>query len=163
MPDPEFTHPPDPGPGTPPPLLAPPALPAAPVSVAASGPSVNARGRFVDPAVPHEQRTYAILMHASIVLVIFLPFFSCILPLVMWLGRRQASRFIDDQGREALNFHLSITLYGLVSFALFPLCGIGMGLLVATYILAIIGGLMACLAAMRAEYFRYPMCVRFVT
>ncbi len=170
MPDPDFIHPPDPDPGIPPPLPGPrpgqlgssAALSGVAASAATLGPSLNARGRFVDPSVPHEQRTYAILMHASIVLATFLPFFSCIVPLVMWLIRGKTSRFIDDQGREALNFHLSITIYGLVGFALIPLCYVGIGVLGGTYVLGIIGGVMASLAASRAEYFRYPMCVRFV-
>jgi uncharacterized protein len=154
MPDPVFTHPPDPG--------IPPPIPAAAPAPSAGAASANSRGRFADPSVPHEERTYALLMHASIVLLHFIFFFSFVVPLVMWLARKDHSRFIDDHGRETLNFHLSITLYGLIGFALIPLCGIGVGVLVGAYVLAIVGGLMACLAASRAEYFRYPMCVRFV-
>jgi len=161
MSEPDFIHPPDPG--SPPPLPdgAPPASgPAPSPSAAATAPS--ATGRLADPSVPHEQRTYCLLMHASIVLLHFLAFLSFIVPLVMWLARKDSSRFIDDHGRETLNFHLSITLYGLIGFALIPLCGVGVAVLVFAYILAIVGGIMACVAASRAEYFRYPMCVRFV-
>lgn len=113
-------------------------------------------------------------MHLSLLLLLFVLPFSFALPLLaltaitalvpmsMWLARRDRSRFIADHGREALNFHLSIILYWIVGLALTPLCGIGFFLMVVCYILAIVGGIMACVAASRAEYFRYPMCVRFV-
>lgn len=160
MSDPFEAHP-APDPATPPPL---PTSPQASDSATSSGTSAAASptGRLADPSVPHEQRTYCLLMHASIVLLHFLAFFSFIVPLVMWLARKDTSRFIDDHGRETLNFHLSITLYGLIGFALIPLCFVGIAVLVFAYILAIVGGIMACVAASRAEYFRYPMCVRFV-
>ncbi len=158
MSDPEFIHPPDPG--VPPPI--PDAAPSTGGSASSSGAAASPAGRLSDPTISHEQRTYCLLMHASIVLLHFLAFFSFIVPLVMWLARKDTSRFIDDHGRETLNFHLSITLYGLIGFALIPLCGVGVAVLVFAYILAIVGGIMACVAASRAEYFRYPMCVRFV-
>ncbi len=171
MSDPEFIHPPDPLPtlpGVPPPLSA--ASPSA--SAAASAESHTAR--LTDPSVPHEQRTYGLLTHLSLLLLLFvLPFsfalpllalalITAVVPLSMWLARRERSRFIADHGREALNFHLTIILYWTVALALTPLCGVGFFMMVGCYILAITGGVMACVAASRAEYFRYPMCVRFV-
>jgi uncharacterized protein len=158
MNDPVFIHPPDPG--IPPPL--PPHAASGGNAGSTAAPSFNPSGRLVDPTVTHEQRTYALLMHASIVLLHFMLFFSFLVPLVMWLAKRDQSRFIDDHGRETVNFHLTITLYAVVSMPLMMLCGVGIGVLVATYILAIVGGIMACLAASRAEYFRYPMCIRFI-
>ena len=167
MSDPEFIHPPDPlpaSPGVPPPL--------APASPSASAAAATAR--LTDPTVPHEQRTYALLTHLSLLLLLFvLPFsfalpllalalITAVVPLSMWFARRERSRFIADHGREAVNFHLSIILYWIVALALTPLCGVGFFVMVGCYILAITGGLMACVAASRAEYFRYPMCIRFV-
>ena len=156
MPDPDFIHPPDPpAPGA---AAAPSAIP--PV---AAHPYLTTHGRLSDPAIPHDQRTFALLMHVSIVLMQVMLFFSFLVPLIMWLSRRDRSAFINDQGREAVNFHLSIALYALVSLALIHACWIGVPLLIATYVLAIVGAVAGCLAASRAEYFRYPMCVRFLS
>lgn len=126
------------------------------------GPLITAVGRLADSSTAHEQRTYALLMHASIVLMHVLPLVSFVVPLAMWLARRRHAPFLNDHGREAVNFHLSIALYWLVGLALTPLCGVGAGVIVAAYLLALVGGVMACVAASRAEYFRYPMCVRFI-
>ncbi len=174
MSDPEFIHPPDPLPtlpGVPPPLSA--ASPSeSAASAAASAESHSAR--LTDSSITHEQRTYSLLTHLSLLLLLFvLPFsfalpllafalITAVVPLSMWLARRERSRFIADHGREAVNFHLSIILYWIVALALTPLCGVGFFVMVGCYILAITGGIMACVAASRAEYFRYPMCVRFV-
>ncbi len=155
MPDPDFSHPPGPIPPAPPPALAMPAPPAAPY--------ITHRARLCDPTVPHDQRTFALLMHVSIVLLHLMLLFSFLVPLIMWLSRRDRSAYINDQGREAVNFHLTIALYALVSLALWGACHIGVPLLIATYVLAIVGAVSGCLAASRAEYYRYPMCVRFIS
>ena len=161
MSDPIFIHPPEP-PATQAVAIPPPLPPLSRSATVASAPSITSSGRLCDPTVTHDQRTYAILMHASIVLLHVIFVLSFLVPLAMWLARRHQSRFLDDHGRETLNFHLTIALYGIVSFALIPACGIGFGLLVSTYVLAMIGGVRACVASSRAEYFRYPMCIRFV-
>lgn len=138
-----------------------PATPSTPGASEAAAPPPLSASRLADPSVPHDHRTYCLLMHASIVVMHFMFFLSFIVPLLMWLARKNESPFIDDHGRETVNFHLSITLYGLVAGALVFVC-IGWALLPAIYVLAIVGGVMACLAASRAEYFRYPMCIRFI-
>lgn len=155
MPDPEFSHPPDP---------PAPAAAAAPSTIpAAAHPHLTSRGRLCDPTIPHEHRTFALFMHVSIVLLTPMVVFSFLVPLIMWLSRRDRSPYINDQGKEAVNFHLTIALYILISFALWNACHIGVLLLLVTYILAISGAVAGCLAASRAEYYRYPMCVRFIS
>jgi hypothetical protein len=166
MSEPDFSHPSDPldpptDGRTPPPL---PAGAFAPSNPAPAGPALGPSGRLVDPSIPHDQRTYALLMHLSILLMnLVVGFFLVfVVPLVMWRSRRGQSRFLDDHGREALNFNLTITLYAIVSLALMPVCWTGAPLMVATIVLAIVGAIRACLASSRGEYFRYPMCVRFI-
>ena len=163
MTEPEFIHPPNPPNLIGQAQVSPAPGAAIPVSPAPMRPHLTTHGRLADPTIPHDQRTFVLLMHVSIALMQVMFFFSFLVPLVMWLSRRERSPFINDQGREVVNFHLSIMLYALVSLAMIALCWIGVPLLVATYILAIVGGVAGCLAASRAEYFRYPMCVRFLS
>lgn len=84
-----------------------------------------------------------------------------ILCLVLWLTKRNESHFIDDHGREAINFHISMLLYGL---ALVPLIFLFIGIPVAIGlgILAGVSAIRGALAAGRGETFRYPICLRFV-
>jgi hypothetical protein len=117
--------------------------------------------RHVDPDATPDQRTYALFTHLSLVLahmgIMVIP------PLVLWLIKRKESHFIDDHGREALNFQISLLIYALVSTLLIPVCGLGIVGWIATYILGIVGMIMAAVAANRGEYFRYPATIRFIS
>lgn len=124
--------------------------------------SISGRDRVVDGAVTEAERLYALFTHLSLLIVhlIGIP----ILPaLIMWLIKKDKSPFIDDHGREALNFQISLTIYFV---ALIPLavisCGIGAILAIPMYILAIYGMVVGAIAAHKGQYFRYPMCIRLV-
>jgi uncharacterized protein len=123
---------------------------------------VNGTGRVVDPHALEWERTFAMFTHLALISVHFgLP----IVPtLVMWLIKREKSPFIDDHGREALNFQLSLFLYGLGTLILgFLTCGAGWILWIPVYILGIVGMILAAVAANKGQYYRYPMTVRFLS
>jgi len=120
------------------------------------------------PASPHEpvatqewERTYAVFTHLSLaaVLVIAVP---VVVPLVMWLIKREKSPFIDDHGKEAINFQISLLLYNLVGLVLTPLCGIGFVVFAAVAVLGVVGVIMASVASSKGRLFRYPACIRLV-
>ena len=81
--------------------------------------------------------------------------------LIMWRMRRHESPFIDDHGREIVNFNLSMVIYGVVSALLTPTC-IGWVFVVALYIIGYIAAIMGAMAAGKGRYFRYPICLRFL-
>ncbi len=68
------------------------------------------RADEVDQAI----RETAVVAHLSTLAGLVVPFGSVIGPLAVWLTRRDRDPFIDDAGREALNFGISIAVYGLV-------------------------------------------------
>jgi uncharacterized protein len=43
-----------------------------------------------------------------------LPFSNILAPLVIWLGKKNEHPFIDEQGKESLNFQISFTIYGIL-------------------------------------------------
>ncbi len=111
------------------------------------------------PGVLHWERVFALFLHISIVLhVLVLP------ALVMWLWRRKRSKFVDDHGRQTLNFQLTLLVYLGAGFLLsFPTCGGAPYVVVpAVYILGIVGTVLACIAARRGRVFRYPMTIPFL-
>ncbi|EYB67837.1 hypothetical protein DEIPH_ctg032orf0085 [Deinococcus phoenicis] len=76
--------------------------------------------------IPEAERTPALVIHLSPLLGLVLPALGNVLgPLAAWLAYRDRAPVLDDQGREALNFQLSVWLYsflvGLLFFALFSL------------------------------------------
>jgi uncharacterized Tic20 family protein len=108
------------------------------------------------PAVPtKDDRTMAMLCH---LLAIVLGFIG---PLIIWLIKKEDSPFVDDQGKEALNFQLTILIAVAVSFALMFVC-IGFILLPAVGILDLVFCIIAGLKANNGEAYRYPMNIRFI-
>ncbi|MCZ6795874.1 MAG: DUF4870 domain-containing protein [Planctomycetota bacterium] len=82
-------------------------------------------------------------------------------PLVIWLLKKDEHPFIDDQGKESLNFQISMTIYVFVS-GILVLVFIGIllviGLIIANVVLIII----ASIKAAGGEYYRYPLTIRFL-
>lgn len=83
---------------------------------------------------------------------------------ILWLARKSESPFIDDHGREALNFQISLVILGVIAVIVGAmLCGVGLVVtLPAVAVLSLAGTAMAAAAAHRGEYFRYPACIRFI-
>lgn len=150
---------------------APPVTPAPPVIPAPSAqpfadptaaPRTSSSQRLQDPGASESERTYAMLIHLSLLLAGPAPVLSLVAPLIMWQVKKADSAFIDDHGREAVNFHISVLLYGLLSLPFVLLCGVGAVPLTAAYALGVIGIVLSSIASRKGEYYRYPMCLRFL-
>ena len=90
-----------------------------------------------------------------------IPLGNIVAPLVIWLIRRDEFPFADEQGKELVNFQISMTLYGIIAGLLcFILIGFVLlpALLVANIILIII----ATIRANRGEGYRYPWTMRLI-
>jgi uncharacterized protein len=115
--------------------------------------------RIVDAHAQEWERTYAMFTHLS--LLAFHIAMPVIPALVMWLIKREKSPFIDDHGREAINFQISLVIYYLVGALLTMIC-VGIPVLIATYVLGIVGMILASIAANKGQYYRYPATIRFL-
>lgn len=125
-------------------------------------PVVSAAGeRLVDPAATPDDRTYATFMHLMLVFATFTVLPLVVGPLVMWLIRRERSAFVNDHGKEALNFNISVLLYMIIAGALFA-CGIGVVLMPVVWVFGLVFSVVAAVAANKGEYYRYPACLRLV-
>lgn len=138
----------------------------------AEGYSVDpSSGQAVATGLSEGNRSYAAWCHFGPTIaaasVIFSSGVTFIIPplvaLALWQIKNDESAFIDDQGKEALNFQISLVLLALI---LIPItiftCGIGGVLYIGLPVLAIVGGIMGGVAASKGQYFRYPMCFRVV-
>jgi uncharacterized Tic20 family protein len=68
------------------------------------------------------QNTNAFLIHISAFAGFVFPFGQIITPLIAWQTLKDRSPFLDEQGKEAINFNLSYTLYAFIlSIAFIPL------------------------------------------
>lgn len=129
-------------------------------------PPLNAQGNAFDPDASSDERTYALFLHLSLLLHIPLSLLAIIVPVIMWNIKKAESPFLDDHGREAINFQITLIIYSfLFTILAIPVglltCGIGFSLALFPYILGLIGMIKAAIAANRGEFYRYPMTFRF--
>lgn len=136
----------------------------------------------VTSSVPTEERTWASVCHLSgLVGYLGAPaLFHILAPLVIWLIMRNGKPFIDDQGKEAVNFQISLTVYALAAsiiggligiILLVSIIGIPVALLllviaipiaVAFTIAGIVLSIVAAYNAGNGEIYRYPFTIRFI-
>jgi uncharacterized Tic20 family protein len=99
--------------------------------------------------------------HLSALIGLIVPFGNVLGPLVIWLVQKDKMAFVDDQGKEALNFQITVFGAALISaFLMFILIGfllifvVGLGALVLTIIAAI--------KANEGVAYRYPLTIRLI-
>jgi uncharacterized Tic20 family protein len=109
-----------------------------------------------------EVRTWSVLCHASALLGLFFHFFGHLLgPLVVWLIKRDASPEIDANGKESLNFQLSMLIYDIVA-GILCLVLIGIPILIALWVLNTVFVIIASVKTSNGEFYRYPFTIRFL-
>ena len=124
---------------------------------------INNQGRAFDPDATSDERSYALFMHLALLGHMVIPFFTILVPIIMWSTKKEESPFIDDHGREAINFQISLLIYSVIWIPIgFLTCGIGFFLAFLPYVLGLIGMIQASIAANRGEFYRYPMTIRFL-
>ncbi len=117
-----------------------------------------------EPSRPStRERQWAVGCHLIALSGIILPIPSVnfIGPLVIWLIKRMDSAYIDQQGKEALNFQISLFIYELICIALMFL-GIGFLLFLPLLIFGFVCVIIAAIKAGEGVEFRYPACIRFI-
>jgi uncharacterized Tic20 family protein len=150
---------------------------------------------------PKQQiRIWAMLCHLSALLWIplasllllgiplYLPFLNIVPPLIIWHWKKIQDPWIDFQGKESLNFQLSLTAYALIVivaslFLVLITCGIALTTNVtAKYLETVFNNLIAALGifisvlmvlqlslvnfaaikAYKGQHYRYPFTIRFL-
>ena len=112
--------------------------------------------------LPKQYRTWGMVCHVSALCVyIGIPIGNILAPLIIWLVKKEESPFLDRQGKEALNFQISFSIYGLIAWVL---CFILIGFLLFAILIPvhIIFTVIAAVKANDGIDYRYPMCIRFL-
>lgn len=82
-------------------------------------------------------------------------------PLAVWLIKRNDHPFIDEQGKEALNFQITMFIALIIS-ALLALVVVGFVLLAILGLAEIILPILAGIRANEGKHFRYPFTIRLI-
>lgn len=63
-------------------------------------------------------RNTATFIHLSTLSQYIIPFGNYIFPIIIWSSRKNESEFVDENGKNAINFQLSIFLYTMITLAI---------------------------------------------
>lgn len=108
-----------------------------------------------------EEKTFGMLAHLTALAGFIIPFGSILGPLVIWLIKKDHSEWVNMQGKEALNFNISVAIYALVA-GLLTFIVIGIFLLIALGIFWLVMVILATVKVNNMEEYQYPLTVRFL-
>ena len=108
-----------------------------------------------------DERTWGMLAHLTAFAGLLIPLGSVIGPLVVWLIKRDQSEFVADQGKEALNFNISVLLAGVVcGILVWIFIGILLGVALFFYWLAMT--IVAGIKANEGMRYRHSFTLRLI-
>jgi len=140
-----------------------------PHDAGAQGPSnpsyaVDSAGPF-DTETNKDARLWAMICHlASFAGVSILPGFGYVIgPLIVWLIKKNEFPFVDEQGKEAINFQITMFIYSIAAGLLIFAC-IGVVLLPAVTVVDIVFIIIAAIKVNDGQHYRYPypLIIRFI-
>ena len=112
--------------------------------------------------VSKDARMWAMICHLAGLAGIVIPAVGNVVgPLIIWQIKKDEFPFVDKQGKEAVNFQISMSIYGLICIPLFFIC-IGPFLLAAVGIIDLVFLLIAAVKANNGQSYRYPLTIRFI-
>ena len=121
-----------------------------------------------DPAASGMELTSEVKMWAMICHLIALagfvlpvPFFNIIGPVIVWQIKKDEHPFINEQGKEAVNFQISLLIYTIIA-AFSILILIGFVLLPVVIIAGVVLVVIAGIKANNGEHYRYPFTIRLI-
>ena len=122
---------------------------------------MNDNSQVLVPTPSYEVRQGAMLCHLAAFLGFVFPFGSVVGPLILWQMKKEKDAFIDDQGKEALNFQITVAIAWMACIVLaFAVVGFFLmfALAIATVVLTIIGSI----KANKGIVYRYPLTWRVI-
>jgi len=128
----------------------------------------------------HDEKAWGMLCHLSVFSSFLIPFGNIFGPLIVWLIKREEYALVNDQGKESLNFQISMTIYSIILVVVGIASALGLaagdsessgiitmivavgGLLVIALI-AFIFVIIASVKSYQGERYRYPLTIRFIS
>jgi Uncharacterized protein conserved in bacteria len=111
--------------------------------------------------VTKDAKTWGMLCHLSALAGFIIPFGNLIGPLVIWQLKKNEFSFVDDQGKESLNFQITIAIAAIICFLLIFVV-VGMLLLPIVGIFALVFIIIGTIKANEGVAYRYPFALRLI-
>ncbi len=122
---------------------------------------VQPSGSEVSSEVPQSERDLAMLCHLLSLSGYVVPMAGIVAPLVLWLLKREEMPFLDQHGKEVMNFQISMLIYSVVA-AILAFAIVGFFLLLGLVVLHIVVTIQGAVAAREGRTFDYPFTLRLI-
>jgi uncharacterized protein len=103
-----------------------------------------------------DEKTLGMLCHLLAI------FFGFLAPLIIWLIKKDDSKYVAEHGKESLNFQITLAIAYVICFILLPVFLIGLLLMVVVNIYRLVLCIMATIKANEGKMYRYPFTLRLV-
>ncbi|MCA1745627.1 MAG: DUF4870 domain-containing protein [Bacteroidales bacterium] len=104
---------------------------------------------------------WAMLCHLSALAMFVFPLGNVLGPLIVWLLKKEEMPLVEREGKEALNFQITISLFALVA-GLLTFILIGIPLLVLIGLVNLVFIVLAALEASNGRPYTYPFNLRLI-
>lgn len=108
-----------------------------------------------------DEKNWATFAHLAALAGFVVPFGNLLGPLIIWLLKRDESKFVEQEAKESLNFQISVSLYFIACIVLvFLLIGIPLMLILGIFNIVMV--IMATIKANGGEHVQYPLNLRLI-
>lgn len=115
-----------------------------------------------NPQASKDEQNWAMICHLSALAGFIIPFGNIIGPLVAWQMKKDTMPLVDQHGKEALNFQITVTIAALICLLLF-LVIIGVFLIFIVGIGALVMTIIAGIKVANGDLnYRYPFTLRLI-
>ena len=121
--------------------------------------------------ISQNDKNYSAITHLSGFAGWIFPFGNIIAPIVLWTAKKSESSYINNHGKAAVNFQLSLIVYSfLLALLIIPIAifTLGLGLvaiaigIIPAIILKFILIISASIKANNGEQYHYPFTIEFI-
>ncbi len=107
------------------------------------------------------EKQWIVFTHLGGLGMYIFPFGNIIIPMIIWISKKQEYPAIDEHGKAVLNFQISITIW-LTIAVIFVFFLIGIPALIVLGILHIIFVIIGTLKADQGIVYHYPLTIDFI-
>ncbi|RYJ42575.1 serine hydrolase [Flavobacterium beibuense] len=116
-----------------------------------------------DPKEETVKKKWLLLMHATPLLGLFVPLCNVLIPLFLWIHKREDNSIYDEHGIKIINFQISVLIYALLSFvALITVEGFGFFIFILTTPLCIAIVIFNVIYVLKKDKCYYPLSIPFL-
>ena len=113
--------------------------------------------------IGQDEKQWAMFCHLAALLgLLGIPFGNIVGPLIMWLIKKEVMPYVNQQGKEALNFQISCIIYGLCLTPAICFPPLFFVLILALIIFNLWFVIQASIATSKGVEYHYPLCLRLI-